>query len=164
MTQNGEETLETTNSQQLLKVLERLTFTQKRFVIARQETQTDKEAAEKIEIRPGLVYDWRARGFPVDEALRLMAQDGVAMALDLRRKALAKAMATKIGGLDSSDENVKQRAATEIIEWELGKATATVETLLKGELSIDHSSDAELVKAAKEVIAVRAGDAFSSDQ
>jgi len=32
-------------------------------------------------------------------------------------------MAIKLAGLDNRDERVRQAVATEIIEWELGKAT-----------------------------------------
>jgi hypothetical protein len=36
-------------------------------------------------------------------------------------------MLTKVAGLDSIDEQVRQRVATEIIEWEMGRATQPVD-------------------------------------
>ena len=41
----------------------------------------------------------------------------------MRKQALLKAMAVKVKLLDSVDENVRSKVATELIEWELGKAT-----------------------------------------
>ena len=83
----------------------------------------DKDAAKAIGIPASKVKNWKYRGVPIDEAVRLMAMDGVVAALHLRRKALAKAMSVKFSGLVSRDERVRQGAATEFIEWELGKAT-----------------------------------------
>ena len=40
-------------------------------------------------------------------------------------------MAVKVAGLDSENERVRQDAATELIEWELGKAKQTSEYLGK---------------------------------
>lgn len=104
-------------------LLEELTTEQIRFVVARQECATDKEGAKAIGVSAGTVKNWKYAGTPIDEAIRLMALDGVVVALHLRRKALAKAMLVKHGGLDSKDERIQQGTATEIIEWELGKAT-----------------------------------------
>ncbi|MGB1285053.1 MAG: hypothetical protein ACPG7F_00850, partial [Aggregatilineales bacterium] len=44
--------------------------------------------------------------------------------LAMRKQALLKAMAVKVKLLDSDDENIRSKAATELIEWELGRATA----------------------------------------
>jgi len=95
-----------------------------RFVVARHEYPTDKEAAEAIGINPNTVYQWKSRyNKPIDEAIRLMALDGIVVAKELRRRNLAKAMAVKVAGLDIGDDSLRQRVATEIIEWEMGKAT-----------------------------------------
>jgi len=95
-----------------------------RFVVARHEYPTDKEAAEAIGINPNTVYQWKSRyNKPIDEAIRLMALDGIVIARELRRRNLAKAMAVKVAGLDIEDDGLRQRIATEIIEWEMGKAT-----------------------------------------
>lgn len=101
-------------------VLARLSIDQLRFVVARQECATAREAARKIGLSESTVYRW---GGDVETAVRLMAHDGLTTALHLRRRALAKAMAVKVAGLDSGDERVRQAVATEVIEWELGKAT-----------------------------------------
>jgi hypothetical protein len=110
-------------SEQLAAILDQLSTDQIRFVIARQEFKTDKEAAESIDLKPDTVYHWKSReGAPLNEAVRLMAGDGLVIAQHLRRRNLAKAMAVKVAGLDSKDERMRQGIATEIIEWEMGKA------------------------------------------
>ncbi len=72
-----------------------------------------------VHLSESTVYRW---GEDVETALRLMAQDGLVTALHLRRRNLAKAMLVKVAGLDSADERTQQGVATEIIEWELGRA------------------------------------------
>ena len=104
-------------------LLDELNTNQKRFIIARQEHTTDKDAARAIDISPDTVKNWKYSGAPIDEVVSLMANDGIVMALHLRRKALAKAMAVKVAGLDEPDSRLRQGVATEIIEWEMGKAT-----------------------------------------
>lgn len=116
---NQQTSPENSISEELSEVLSRLTTNQIRFVVARQEAQTDREAAESIDLRPDTVYRWPD---DVKLAVQLMARDGLTTATHIRRRHLAKAMLVKIGGLDSDDESVRQKVASEIIEWELGKA------------------------------------------
>ena len=110
-------------SDALLETIGHLTTDQIRFVIGRQECATDKETAEMIGVSPATVKGWKAKGAPIDDAVRLMALDGVVVARELRRRHLAKAMAVKVAGLESDAEKLRQDVATEIIEWEMGKAT-----------------------------------------
>ena len=115
---------EKSTSDALEAVLAELTLDQISFVVARQQTATDKEAAEDIDIKPNTVYGWPPI---VKEAVRLMAMDGLVTARHIRRRNLAKAMLVKVKGLDSDDETIRQRVSTEVIEWELGKAKQTTE-------------------------------------
>ena len=110
--------------ERLSAALSQLSTDQIRFVVARQEFSTDKEAAENIGIKPDTVYRWPE---VVKEAVQLMAQDGLVTAIHLRKRNLAKAMLVKVGGLDSRDDKIAQGVATEIIEWEMGKAAQSVE-------------------------------------
>ena len=103
--------------------MDRLTPDQLRFVVARQECPTDKEAAEELGFSPSTISYWKRHGGPIDEAVRLMAFDGLIMAAHIRRRSIAKAMMVKVAGLDDNDASLRQRVATEIIEWEMGKAT-----------------------------------------
>lgn len=113
--------------------MERLTPDQIRFVVARQGCPTDKEAAEQLEINPSTVSYWKRTGVPIDEALRLMALDGLVVAIYIRRRNLAKAMMVKVAGLDEDDASLRQRVATEIIDWEMGKPTQRQEHTGTGE-------------------------------
>ena len=103
-------------------ILKQLTSDQIRFVIARQEFSKDKEAALECELSPNTVKDWKYKGVPIDDAVQLMATDGLIAAMELRRRNLAKAMAVKVKGLDEKDSRLRQSVSTEIIEWEMGKA------------------------------------------
>lgn len=109
-------------SSELEAVLAQLSRDQIRFIVARQEFSTDKEAAESIGIKPNTVSQWKTKKVPIDKAARLMALDGLVTAQYIRRRNLAKAMAVKVSGLDSDGEKVRQDVASEIIEWEMGKA------------------------------------------
>ena len=124
----------------LSQVLALLSTDQIRFVVARQEHNTDKDAALSIGMRPGLVYAWRRDGAPIDEAVRLMALDGLVVAQHIRRRNLAKAMMVKVSGLDlQDDERLRQSVASEIIEWELGKAKQGIEH--SGDVQLTHVHD-----------------------
>ena len=107
--------------------LEQLTTDQIRFIIARQECATDKDAAEATGISVRTVYNWPDT---VKDAARLMAQDALMVAGHIRKKHLSKAMLVKVAGLDSDDERTRQNVSTEIIEWEMGRAQQT--TKLEG--------------------------------
>lgn len=114
-----------------------MTPDQIRFVVARQEYPTDKKAAEQMDIKPNTVSYWKAKDVPLDEAVRLMALDGLTTALHVRKRNLAKAMMVKVGGLDSESEAARQKAATEIIEWEMGKAMQPTKVDGKVELDVN---------------------------
>jgi len=99
-----------------------LTDNQWRFVTAMVENPafTKKAAAEHIGFKPDTVYRWPAY---VDDAIVQARHDVHAAALASRRQSLLKAIAVKRALLDSEDETIRSKAASEIIEWELGKAT-----------------------------------------
>jgi hypothetical protein len=106
----------------LRMILTQLTKNQVRLIVALQEYPTTDEAAKAIKLSPKTVYNWspEVRGL-IEEAAQLMSADVLDAALEIRRHNLVKAMAVKSAGLDSKNEVVRQKAATEIIEWELGK-------------------------------------------
>ena len=114
----------------LEKILGRLTKDQLRFVVALQEYPTKDAAAKAIRVKPSTTYEWPDI---VDEAARLLALDAVESARLLRRRNLIKAMGVKAAGLNSKDERVRQNSATEIIEWELGKAGTKLDVTTGGE-------------------------------
>lgn len=121
---------------ELVDTLRDLSTDQIRFVVARQEFSKDKDAARSVRVSAATVKRWKQEGVPIDLAVRQMATDGVIVARELRRRNLAKAMAVKVKGLDSADDKLRQSVATEVIEWELGKATQKNETKHTGEVDI----------------------------
>lgn len=111
----------------LAALVARLSVDQVRYIVARQEFSKDKDAAEAIGVNPATVKRWKYEGAPIDEAVRMMALDGLVIARELRRRNLAKAMAVKVAGLDYDDDRLRQSVSTEIIEWEMGKAAQKIE-------------------------------------
>lgn len=118
------------NPLKLDTILTQLTKDQLRFIVAMQEYPTKDAAAKAIRISPRTVYEWPPI---VDEAARLLALDSLQAARSLRKRNLVKAMGVKAAGLNSKDEKVRQSAATEIIEWELGKAEQRTDITTQGE-------------------------------
>jgi len=157
MTAKTQENQPNPSIEQLDEVCRRLTVDQMRFVVARQEFPTDKAAAENIGINPNTVSAWKRDGAPVDDAVKLMAFDGLVIAAHIRRRHLAKAMAVKVAGLDDDDSRLRQGVATEIIEWEMGKATQRAELSGKDggpietrtRIDVDQLSDNELAALAE---------------
>ena len=133
-------------------MLGELEFDQLRFLVQRLEVSTDKEAAERIGYDPKTVSKWKGRGYPIDEALRLLASDGVIVAAEILRRKAGKAAATKTAGLDSDDEDMRQAVASEILDRVLGKATQKQE--------MDVTSGGEVIRS--DVIVVR--EHVSDDQ
>ena len=111
----------------LENMIEGLTFNQLRFITERQYCASDKEAATNIGLSPSTISKWKREGTPIDEVLDLMGQDGIITARNIRKRSLIKAMMVKVHGLDSDREPIRQNVATEIIEWEMGKAKNTTE-------------------------------------
>jgi hypothetical protein len=109
---------EISSSARLSEVLDQLTVDQMRFVAARQEFSSKKEAAISLGIEPDTVYHWPKI---VDEAIRLTALKIHEAAVEIRKRNLLKAMLIKVSGLDCEDVSLQQKVATEIIEAELGK-------------------------------------------
>lgn len=99
-----------------------LTDNQWRFVTAMVENPSfsKKAAAEYIGLKPETVYKWDSY---VDDAIERARHNVHEAAVASRKQALLKAIAVKRALLDSDDENVRSKAATEIIEWELGRAS-----------------------------------------
>lgn len=110
----------------LIEILKQLNTNQLRYISIREECASDKEAAETIGISPGTVYNWPEKAL-IDEALNLMAFDGVLVASEILRRAYPKAAAVKAAGLDSDSEPIRQNVATEILDRGLGKPTQRTE-------------------------------------
>ena len=105
---------------------------QLRFVAAMESCLSKKDAAKVVGIQPQTAYQWPQRKM-IDELIELIALDVVESAKQIRKRNLVKAMAIKSAALDSDDEKIAQAAATEIIEWELGKAKQAMDLTSEGE-------------------------------
>ena len=115
MTENPQKSI----SDELNAIMAQLTTDQVRYVVARMEYPTKGEAAKAIGMKPDTIYRWPEN---VERAVELMVMDVAESARAIRKRNLIKAMAVKVHGLDSNDEATRQKVATELIEWELGKA------------------------------------------
>ncbi len=102
-------------------VFSQLSDSQWRFVTAMVENPkfSKKNAAKLIGITPDTVYRWPKF---VDAAIEQARANIHSAALSMRRQAVLKAIAVKLALLDSDEEAIRSKAATEIIEWELGQA------------------------------------------
>jgi len=109
-------------SSQFQSICDQLTIDQLRFVTARMNVSTDKEAAAAIGVSPDIVSYWKKQGYPIDEAVKLLIHDGLVLSRTILRRSVAEAAAVKRAGLYSDDEKVRQSAATEVLDRELGKA------------------------------------------
>ena len=118
-------------SEQLSELMPQLTKDQLRFVIAFQDYPTKKEAAHAIDLKPDTVYRWNGI---VDQVAALIAQERIEAARQILRKNIVKAAGVKVAGLDSSNEVIRQKAASEIIDREIGAITQSVEH--KGDLAV----------------------------
>ena len=107
-------------------VFELLSDNQMRFVTAMVDNPSfsKKEAAEHIGLNPDTVYRW---GSIINDAIEQARVDAHKSALEMQKNALIKAMAVKIALLGSEDESIRSRVATELIEWQLGRATNRTE-------------------------------------
>lgn len=132
------------SSEQLEAVLSQLTTDQIRFLVSRQDVPTDKAAAEEIGVSADTISRWKREGVPIDDGVRLMALDGMVTALHIRKRNLAKAMAVKVAGLSSDDERLRQGVATEVIEWELGKATQGIDQTTETTITIINKGNVDL--------------------
>jgi hypothetical protein len=115
-------------------VLKQLTAEQLRFVQKRLYSNSDAEAANAAGIPLGTMYKW-SDWVRVDVP-KLLAMDGVHLAAEMRRRVLPDAMAVKVDGLKSMDEKLRQNVATELIEWEMGKAVQRTQMDTKGDITL----------------------------
>lgn len=102
-----------------------------RYITARIENPdfSKKAAAAYIAVSDHTVYGWPKY---VDECLKEAIGNIHQAAIEQRKQFLLKAMAVKLKGLESEDESIQQKVATELIEWELGKATNKTELTGEG--------------------------------
>jgi len=121
------------------EILGSLSRDQLRFVAEYPNHPSKKSCAEYLRIHVKTVYNW---GDVIDDAIEAIERDATESALIIRKNSLVRAMQIKVAGLDVKDAAQRQKVATEIIEWEIGKA----------QQKIDHTSKGERITADKETI------------
>jgi len=116
---------ETTENLHTNDVFSKLSQSQWRYVTAMAENPafTKKQAAEYIGLTPDTVYRWPDY---VDASVDIARKNIHEAALTMRKQSVLKAIAVKISLLDSADDTVRNKAASDLIEWELGKANQPI--------------------------------------
>jgi len=124
--------------EELQDIVRTLTPAQMRYVLEAPRHKNKREAAKAAGVKAETVYRWPPE---VDRAIDLIALSEVDAALAYRQTLLVKAINVKAEGLDSEDETIRQRAATEVIEWILGKATQKTEVESQTTVHVDGLKD-----------------------
>lgn len=149
--------------QEYQELLNGLTTNQLRFLVARMDCKSDAEAARMLGMDEKTPTRWPEKE-QINRALELAIYDGAVLALTMRRKALPRAMAVKISGLESNDERVRQSASTEIIEGEVGKAVQRNELTGKGggPIQVQDMTDDEILVELKGIYGSAESDGTDS--
>lgn len=127
----------------ITEIINELSVNQLRFIVARLECDTDKEAARVIGIDNATVSRWPEREL-IKECLSLMAMQAAFGAKAVLQRNAVKAAMVKSKGLDSDDPKIAQQAASDILSWVIGKPTQ------RNEISL---SDDDLNDAIKRELA-----------
>jgi len=92
-----------------------------------------KEAAEAVGIRPNTTYGWNG---VIDDVVELLMMHSADTAMSIIENEAPKAAMVKRSGLDSEVERIRQDAATEILDRNLGRATQRSEVNQSGDVTI----------------------------
>lgn len=133
--------MDESKEQRLREIYSLLTYAQRRFVQARLEYASIKDAAESIGISPKTAYGWKKRDI-IDEAVELLREDVVSSTVALLKSALFEAAIVKMEGLRDEDGRIRQSASSDIMDRILGKATQPLKH--SGEIDVKKLSDDEL--------------------
>lgn len=122
--------IEKSTSERFAALWAGLSVNQRRYVVARQECASKKEAALAIGLEPNTIYNWPPS---VEDAAVLFSTEVAAGALEILRASVAMAAMVKRAGMDSDNERIRQDAATEILDRVLGKALQRSDVTSGGE-------------------------------
>lgn len=116
----------------------KLTTTQRRFVVAMQQHPTKKDAAEAIGIAASTAYNWNGE---VDAAVDFIRNRTAEATLGILVSQSASAAMVVGKLLTSNDEAIKLRAAQDILDRNLGKATQRQEIDHSGGVTVEYVND-----------------------
>ena len=113
------------------------------YVIERSQVQTDKDGYTKAGMSKTAFYNWptERRDYLNALARRLNTEVAIQCIMELQDVG-REAAQVKAEGLRSRNEQIKQRAATEILEWIIGKPTQKIDQTTTG----DHKVVFEVVR------------------
>lgn len=113
------ETLET----EIRRLLSNMSPQQVTYAVALIYTKDHKDALLSCGISEETYKSWPENiQQDCEEIANIVVFDTLVLSRRLLREAVLQAVLVKMAGLSSPDEEIRQKAATDIIEWELGKA------------------------------------------
>ena len=127
-------------SSETQELLDQLTPMQRRWVFARLETNSDREAALMVGVHEGSVSRWHKNSDVVRRAVQALDRERQRMvftetanvqasAMTALQRAVLEAVKVKVDALKSRNERIRQEAASEILDRVLGKAVQRTEDL-----------------------------------
>ena len=116
----NEETVKKSTSDAFSEMWSKLEPNQQRYAIAALEFPSKKDAAESIGLKVNTVYKW---GEEVTAVVDFMRSNAALAALGIITANATKAAMIKAAGLDSDSEKIRQDAATEVLDRNLGRPT-----------------------------------------
>jgi hypothetical protein len=139
------------NPQLFIQLLHKMTPPQRYLMVLMADLNYLSHAFNDMAKRfGGTPESWRQRytqySIPTKEAIRFgglaLQGDAINVGVQLRRLYFAKAVMVKASGLDSDDETIRQKVATELIEWETGRAGVRIQ------MDVDNKGDALMKRIA----------------
>ena len=107
------------------------------YVIERSQVKTDKDGYTNAGMSKTAFYNWPTERRDYLNALARRLDTEVALQIIMELMDVGREAAqVKAAGLQSRNEQIKQRTATEILEWIIGKATQKIDAIGKVEHSI----------------------------
>ena len=125
------------NPQLWVKIYNRMTPTQRNFMVVLSDSIKLEDCFVKMSEKYGdSRYVWANRWRSWTEVIRegilfgskALVEDAANAATAIKKAYLTKAALVKVSGLDSDDEKTRQNVATELLEWEFGRAGVRVTT------------------------------------
>lgn len=125
------------NPQLWVKIYSRMTPMQREYMVMLSESASLGDCNKRLAEKHGNTsYNWYNKFRSWTEVVRegiiygskALYDEPMAAATAIKKAHLTKAALVKVQGLDSQDERVRQGVATELLEWEYGKAGVRLTT------------------------------------
>lgn len=132
------------NPQLWITLLNKMTAIQREVMVARADAMRLQDALHAMADRrgePHSLWQHKYKNFPLEikEAIefgaKLLGQDAINTAIQLKRSYLRTAIMEYVRGLESEDEKTRLETAKTLIEWELGKAGVKITTESDGKFT-----------------------------